>query len=90
MSPDPVRTTGSASLSLSAPATVTVRVLTAQGALVRSLLAAASKPAGPVSVVWDRKDGAGRRVAKGTYRLQADAVDAAGRPATALVSFGVA
>ena len=52
----------------SAPASATVRIFTAKGALVRSLLADAAKPAGAVSLVWDRKDAAGRRVGKGTYR----------------------
>jgi flagellar hook assembly protein FlgD len=90
MSPDPVKTTGTATFSLSAPASVTVRVLRTQGTLVRSLLAGAARPAGAVSVVWDRKDAAGRRMAKGTYRLQATAVDAAGQSAAATVSFAVA
>ena len=39
---------------------------------------------------WDRKNAAGQRVAKGTYRLQVDAVDAAGQSATASIAFGVA
>jgi flagellar hook assembly protein FlgD len=89
MNPDPVKTTGTASFSLSAPASVTVRILTSQGALVRSLLAAVAKPAGAVSLLWDRKDAAGHRVAKGTFRLQVDAVDSAGQAATASATFGV-
>jgi flagellar hook assembly protein FlgD len=90
MSPDPVKTTGTVTFSLSAPASVTARVLTAQGALVRSLLAGAARPAGTVSVMWDRKDAAGHRMAKGTYRLQASAVDGAGQSAAATITFGVA
>ncbi len=90
MNPTLVKTTGAVSFSLSAPASATVRILTSRGALVRSLLSDAAKPAGAVSLVWDRKDAAGRRVAKGTYRVQVDAVDAVGQAATANTSFAVA
>ena len=78
MNPSPVRTTGTVSFSLSAPASTTVRIYTAKGALVRSLLSDAARPAGVVDLPWDRKDAAGRRVGKGTYRVQVDASDAAG------------
>lgn len=68
---------------------MTVRILTAQGTLVRSLLSSTAKPAGQVSVAWDRKDDLARRVAKGTYRVQTDAVDASGQTATASAAFSV-
>lgn len=86
MNPDPVRTTGTASFMLSAPASVTVRVLTSQGALVRALLTNAAKPSGAVSLLWDRKDAAGRRVAKGSYRVEVSAANTA----TTTVGFSVA
>jgi hypothetical protein len=89
MSPTPVKTTGTASASLSAPATVTVRILSAKGALVRNLLTQAAKPAGTLSVKWDRIDSAGRRVAKATYVLEIVASDASGQ-AQQTVSFAVA
>ena len=89
INPDPVKTTGAVSFSASAPASATVRIFTARGTLVRSLLSDVAKPAGAVGLVWDRKDAAGRRVAKGTYRLQVDLVDAAANRATAAMQFDV-
>ena len=90
MNPDPVKTTGSAVFSLSASASASVRIVTAKGVLVRTLLAETSKPAGTVSVAWDRKDSAGRRVGKGSYRLEVDVVDSTGQRATAGAGFLVA
>ena len=89
MNPSPVKTTGAVVFSLSAPASVTVRIVTSKGVLVRSLLSGIAKPAGDSSVPWDRLDAAGRRVAKGTYRVEAEAVDAAGQRANASASFSV-
>jgi flagellar hook assembly protein FlgD len=90
MSPSPVKTTGTAAFTLSASASVTVRIVTAQGgAAVRSLLSGAFKPEGKLSLPWDRLDAAGRRVAKGTYRIEVDAIDAAGQRAGASASFSV-
>jgi flagellar hook assembly protein FlgD len=88
MNPTTVKTTGTASFTLSAPASVTVRILTTKGAVVRTLLASAAKTAGAVSLAWDRKDAAGARVVKGTYVLRADAVDGIGQTGTASVTFG--
>lgn len=90
MNPDPVKTTGTVSVALSAPASVTVRILTSQGALVRTLLSGGARSAGTITLVWDRKDGAGHRMAKGTYRIVADATDAAGQSATASSAFAIA
>ena len=90
MNPDPVRTTGTASFSLSAPATLTVRIVSGKGALVRNLLLNAETPAGQVSALWDRKDATGRKMGRGTYRLEVEAVDAAGQRATATRTFAVA
>jgi FlgD Ig-like domain/SdrD B-like domain len=89
MSPNPVKTTGTVAFSLSAPASVTVRILTTQGSLVRTLLAGAARAAGSTSLTWDRKDSAGHRVSKGTYRLQADAVDSTGQQTSASTTFAV-
>lgn len=69
MNPDPVSKSGTASFTLAAPATVTVEIRDAAGVLVRTLLNAASKPAGTTSVVWDRKDAKGRRAPAGSYNL---------------------
>ena len=90
MNPSPVRTTGTAGFALSAPASTTVRIFTAKGALVRTLLADVAQPVGAAGVAWDRKDAVGRRVGKGTYRLQVDVVDSSGRRATANSTFAVA
>lgn len=83
MNPDPVVRSGTASFQLSAPATVTARVLDAKGAVVRTLLAGVSKPSGSVSVTWDRKDANGRKVRSGTYSVAVSATDASGASATA-------
>jgi hypothetical protein len=89
MAPNPVKSAGTASFSLSAPATVTVRILTSKGALVRAILSNASKEAGAVSTTWDRTDSAGRRVKRGTYTVKAEATDTGGRSTTAATSFSV-
>jgi hypothetical protein len=89
MTPDPVRTTGTAAFSLSAPASVSVRILTSKGALVRTLLSAAPTPPGAVSVTWNRKDSAGRKVGKGSYRVQVDATDGDGVRTSVSASFTV-
>ena len=90
MNPNPVKSTATAGFTLSASATVTMRVLTSSGALVRTLVAGVAKPAGTVQASWDRLDAKGRRVGRGTYRLQADVVDGAGQAATATATFAVA
>jgi flagellar hook assembly protein FlgD len=89
MNPDPVKVTGTAAFSLSAPASVTVRILTGKGALVRTLLSGVATAAGSGSVTWDRKDASGRRVGKGTYSVRVDAVDASGQLASASAPFAV-
>src|SRR5207253_2412502 len=48
VSPQPVTKSGTVSFNLSAPASVTVRILDAGGTVVRTLLSSASKPAGAV------------------------------------------
>ncbi|MEY2515294.1 MAG: hypothetical protein QOJ89_2652 [bacterium] len=90
MNPDPVKTTATAGFTLSASGTVTLRVLTSGGALVRTLVAGIAKPAGAVQASWDRLDAKGRRVGRGTYRLQADVVDSVGQTATSSATFAVA
>jgi flagellar hook assembly protein FlgD len=90
MNPNPVKTTGTVAFSLSATASLTVRILTAQGSLIRSLLTNDPRSAGAVSIGWDRKNSAGARVAKGTYRVPVVAVDSASQAASASAAFGVA
>jgi hypothetical protein len=89
MNPSPVKASGTASFTLSAPATVTVTIRDAKDMLVRTLLSSAGKPSGTVAVAWDRKNTAGQRVKAGTYKAVVDAVDATGAHAAASRSFSV-
>jgi flagellar hook assembly protein FlgD len=58
------------SFRLSRRASVGVRVVNASsGAVARTLLTTAERPAGPRSVVWDGTTGSGTPVADGTYRI---------------------
>lgn len=88
VSPTPVTRSGTISWSLSESAAVTVTISRGTTA-VRTLIASASRPAGAGSVVWDRKDGGGRKVAAGTYLATVTATAADGRTATQSVSFTV-
>ncbi|HEX2700280.1 MAG TPA: SdrD B-like domain-containing protein [Acidimicrobiales bacterium] len=90
VNPSPVRSSGVVSWSASGPARVTVTVLNAKGATVRTLLAGVSEPAGTASVAWDRLTDAGRRVGKGTFTARVVATDGSGATATQSVSFSVA
>jgi len=89
VTPSPVKTAGTVSFSVSAPGSVTVRILNGKGALVRTLMSNAAQPAGALSAGWNRTDSAGRRVKRGTYSARVDAVDGTGRTATATTSFSV-
>ena len=90
VNPNPVRTSGTVSWSASAPANVTVTILNAKGAVVRTLLSGAVTPSGPASVTWDRLTDSGRRAAKGTYTAKVVAVDSGGASAARTTSFAVA
>jgi flagellar hook assembly protein FlgD len=62
------------SFRLSRRAIVAVRVVNASsGALARTLLASAERPAGPRSVSWDGTTGSGAAAAEGTYRVEVSA-----------------
>jgi hypothetical protein len=89
VTPSPVKTSGTVSFSVSAPGSITVKILSAKGSLVRTLLSSAPKPAGSLSALWDRTDSTGRRVKRGTYSARVDAVDGTGQSATASASFSV-
>lgn len=89
MSPDPVSTSGNLNFTLSAQGIVTVSVVDAAGSVVRTLLGQVSQAAGPVSVAWDRKNDAGRKVKAGTYSAAVTASDGTGAVATASVGFSV-
>lgn len=89
VSPAPVKTTGVVTFSLSAPATVTARVVDSKGNLVKTLLDAAPRSAGSVSVTWDRTNASGRKVRAGTYTVRVDATDAAGTSAASAKTFSV-
>ncbi|MCC7493307.1 MAG: hypothetical protein IT204_13215 [Fimbriimonadaceae bacterium] len=71
----------SATLTLNAPARVTVRVLGLSGRVVKVWNVQA--PAGVSSIAWDGLDSAGRRAPAGTYRLEVVAIDSVGEAATA-------
>lgn len=71
------------SFTLSEAAAVTVNVENRGGTVVRSLLTAASKPAGAVSVRWNGKSAQGKFVKPGRYSYRISAVDAAGNEASA-------
>ena len=87
MNPSPVRTSGTASVSLSAPANVTIWISDAKGNLVRTLLSSAAEQAGPVSVSWNRTNSSGTKVRTGTYTLSVSATDAYGHTVTANTTF---
>lgn len=89
MNPLTVKATGTASLRISAAATVTLAVRDAKGGLVRTLLDRVPRQAGDVSALWDRKNAAGQRVKAGTYLLAAQATDAAGATVTGQSTFKV-
>jgi flagellar hook assembly protein FlgD len=62
------------SFRLSRRAVLGVRVVNASsGALARTLLASAERPAGPRSVTWNGTTGSGAAVADGTYRVEISA-----------------
>ena len=89
VNPNPVVKSGSVSSTLSAPATVTIEVRDAAGALMRTLLSSAARPAGAVSAAWDRKDAAGRRVKPGSYAAEVRAVASDGQSVRVTASFQV-
>jgi hypothetical protein len=87
MNPNPVKTTGTASFSLSGAASVTASIRDSKGNLVRTLLQGAAKPSGTSSVAWDRRNSAGQKVKAGSYTLVVDATDSSGAHATASAAF---
>lgn len=90
ISPEPVRTSATASFTLSDAATVTVAIRDAKGATVRTLLSSASRPAGSVTVTWDRKNARGQRVKAGGYTIAVEAVSGSGARSAKSVAFTVA
>ena len=88
MNPAPVKTTGTLSFTLSAPAKVTARIVSSKGATVRTLVSSADRGAGAQSLVWDKTSDAGRTVGRGTYTARVEAT-ANGTTVTRSVSFSV-
>jgi hypothetical protein len=88
INPSPVKTTGTVSFTLSSPASVTVQILDAKGAVVRTLLQG-SAGAGTSTATWDRKTSTGAKAVRGTYTATVRATDAAGQVATATKTFSV-
>ncbi len=64
--PNPFNPQTTISFALPSDMPVTLNVYSAQGRLVRTLLAG-SQPAGTHRVLWDGRDGSGREVASGVY-----------------------
>jgi hypothetical protein len=89
VSPSPVTNGGTVTWSLSAPATVSVGIRNASGAVVRTLVSSTSETAGSQSATWDRKDARGHRVASGSYVARVDAIDSTGTITTSNVTFQV-
>jgi hypothetical protein len=89
MSPTAVKASGTASFTISAPASVTVSVLNAKGSLVHTLLSDAARPAGTVTAGWDRTDSLGRRAKRGTYTLRIQAHDDGDQTSTVAITFSV-
>jgi flagellar hook assembly protein FlgD len=77
----------SATISLDASVTITIK--DSRGRPVRTLLAAASEPAGTVSAIWDRKNSSGRRVKAGTYSALVQATRSDGSSASSSATFKV-
>ena len=90
ISPEPVRTSATASFTLSDSASVTVTIRDAKGATVRTLLSSASRPAGSVAAAWDRKNARGQRVKAGSYTVAVDALSQSGARSAASAAFTVA
>lgn len=88
VNPTPVSKSGTISSSVSVAASVTVQVRDSSGAVVRTLLAGVSRPAGSLSATWDRKDAAGARVKAGTYTAVVQA-SANGTTGSASAAFSV-
>lgn len=83
-----VSKSGTASFDLSIASTVSLRITTSAGVLVKTLLSSAPAAAGGVSAVWDRTNMNGQRVKAGTYLLVASATSSGGSSSDQ-VSFSV-
>ena len=90
VTPQPVKTTGTISFSVSTTASVSVAVLDGRGKIVRTITSGTSVSAGSTSFVWDRKNAAGQRVKTGTYVASVTAVGADGRQVSTTATFNVA
>jgi len=89
MSPTPVTTAGSATVTVDGAATVKLAIFDGKGALVRVLKVVDTSGPATVTAEWNRTNSAGRRVKAGSYTLRAEASSAAGVTATSS-SFRVA
>lgn len=66
MSPSPVKTSGTASFTLSVPASVTVQILTPSGSVLKTVMSSSAEPSGTSSTTWSRPKSA----KAGTYTLR--------------------
>jgi flagellar hook assembly protein FlgD len=87
INPQPIRSKADARFRLSIPATVSVHVMDARGAVVRTLIETRELGAGEAAFAWDRKDDAGRRVKAGTYVLHVEAFTSGGLADEASATF---
>ena len=76
VSPTPIKAQAAIGFDISGSATVSLSVVNSRGVVVRVLLDQAPVPAGHVSVNWDRRDAAGRRVKSGAYVVRVSAQSA--------------
>jgi hypothetical protein len=75
MNPTTVTKSGTTSFSLSASASVTVRIVSSNGTVVRTLASNVARPSGASSYTWDRKDSSGTRVKSGSYTVRVTATN---------------
>ena len=76
---EPTRAGGSVNFGLSAPAEVTVSLLSQSGRLLRNLAVSRAATRGNNEVAFDARDSQGRPLPRGIYRLDLIAVGADGR-----------
>ena len=87
VSPQPMVKSCTITFAVDEAAVIRVRILAADGALVKTLIKDTSFAAGQISVRWGRRDRNGNRVPAGTYTVAVTATDVAGNVGSATRSF---
>lgn len=82
VNPDPVNLSAGTGIwyRLSENAKITLKIVNNSGNAVRTLLNGAAGKAGFNSVSWDGKDGSGKNLPEGTYKVEVTATDNYGKP----------